>query len=232
MKSSSCLAPILIVLGVILLGVAVGLFWLARSGPALPLITASTPVSLLPTAESTLASLALGPAAAAAATALPPPTPIGTPGSPPTQPSLPTRIVIAAIGVNAPVVEVGWHVTQTGGEWETVADAAGHHRGSADPGHPGNCVLSAHSSDAGGAVFRGLERLVVGDKIQLDAAGGRQYTYKVTTVLTLDEVGATDSEKREHAHWLDPTDQAVLTLVTCWPPWSYTHRIVVRAALD
>jgi LPXTG-site transpeptidase (sortase) family protein len=134
------------------------------------------------------------------------------------------------------VVEVGWHVTQSGdearGEWETVAGAAGHHRGSADPGQPGNCVLSAHSSDAGGAVFRGLETLAVGDSVQVVTLDGSEYTYQVGAVLTLDEVGATASEKREHARWLDPTAEAVLTLVTCWPPWSYTHRIVVRAELD
>jgi sortase A len=146
------------------------------------------------------------------------------------------RVIVPALGVDAPVVEVGWHVTQNGdealGEWETVAGAAGHHRGSTDPGQPGNCVLSAHSSDAGGAVFRGLENLPVGALVQVVAVDKTEYTYRVGTVITLDEVGATASEKRENARWLDPTDQAVLTLVTCWPPWSYTHRVVVRAELE
>lgn len=238
MRCGSCLAVSLILLGAILLALAAGLFWLARTEQAVPVIAASTPAAPLPTAGGTpapLPTLRLGPTAAAVATALPPPTPIATPAAPSTRPSAPLRIVIPALGVDALVVEVGWHVTQVGGEargeWETVADAAGHHRGSADPGQPGNCVLSAHSSDAGGAVFRGLEELVTGDVVQLCTVDEKQYNYYVTTVLTLDEVGATAAEKREHARWLDPTDGTVLTLVTCWPPWSYTHRIVVRAEL-
>jgi len=239
MKSWSCLAVSLIALGALLLAGAVGLFWLARSEQGQPLMVESTPAAPLATTGGSTASLPtlmLGPTAAAAGTALPPATPIATPGAPSTRQSAPLRVVIPEIGVDATVVEVSWHVTQAGGEafgeWETVANAAGHHRGSADPGQPGNCVLSAHSSDAGGAVFRGLEQLAPGDSVQLGAADGKQYTYVVTTVLTLDEVGATNSEKREHARWLDPTEQPVLTLVTCWPPWSYTHRVVVRAELE
>jgi len=233
-KSGSYLASTLILFGVILLVVAAGLAWLARSEQPLPLLAESTPVALLPTAAGTAAPLPtflFGPNAAAAATALPPPTPIATPGVPSTRPAAAQRIVIPALGVDAPVTEVGWYVAQAGGVWETVADAAGHHRGSADPGQPGNCVLSAHSSDAGGAVFRGLERLAPGDVVRLDTVAGAQYTYQVTLVLTLDETGATENEQREHAHWMDPTEQNVLTLVTCWPPWSYTHRIIVRAEL-
>jgi sortase A len=230
-------ATTLILIGLVLLALALGLFLLARAeqrGQAVPATGSSeTP---LPSAISGAApTIRLGPTAAAAATQLLPPTAIPTAASPVTRPSTPVRVIIPALGVDAPVVEVGWHVIQTGdarGEWETVAGAAGHHRGSAEPGQRGNCVLSAHSSDAGGAVFRGLENLHVGDLVQVVTFDKNEYTYRVGTVLTLDEVGATQSEKREHARWLDPTDEAVLTLVTCWPPWSYTHRIVVRAKLE
>jgi len=92
-------------------------------------------------------------------------------------------------------------------------------------------VLSAHSSDAGGAVFRGLEQLVSGDRVEVYSLSGQRFTYAVTTTLTLDEVGASADERRQHAQWLDPTAEPVLTLVTCWPTWAYTHRIVVRASL-
>lgn len=181
------------------------------------------------------ATIALGPTAAAIATLLPPLTPIPTAGPPASRPSAPVRMVIPAIGVDAPVVDVGWHVIWREGEargvWDTVAGAAGHHRGSADPGQPGNCVLSAHSSDAGGAIFRRLDELATGDVVQLYNFSGTCYHYIITTVLTVDETGATAAEKRQHATWLDPTDQPVLTLVTCWPSWAYTHRIIVRASL-
>ncbi len=214
---------------------AVGLLFLARAEQRQPVAGISeTP---LPSAASDPApTIRLGPTAAAVATQLPPPTPIATGASPSTRPAAPVRVIIPVLAVDVPVVEVGWHVTRSGdeiyGQWDTVAGAAGHHRGSADPGQPGNCVLSAHSSDAGGAVFRGLEYLQVGDSIQVVTFDKNEYTYLVGSVFTLDEVGATWAEKREHARWLDPVEGPVLTLVTCWPPWSYTHRIVVRATLE
>ena len=175
----------------------------------------------------------LGPTAAAAATRLPPPTRIATPGRASERPSAPLRIVIPAVDIDARVVDVAWHVVDFGDEvhgvWDTVAGAAGHHRGSADPGQPGNCVLSAHSSDAGGAVFRRLDELNNGDIVEICTVDGQRHQYTVSSVLVLDELSATLAEKHEHAKLLDPVDGSVLTLVTCWPPWSYTHRIVVRA---
>nr|MBC7245584.1 sortase [Chloroflexota bacterium] len=195
---------------------------------------AASVATLIPSAFAQ-ATIRLAPTAAAIATELPPPTPIPTAGPASSRTSAPVRIVIPSISVDAPVVEVGWHVVWLEGEargvWDTVAGAAGHHRGSADPGHSGNCVLSAHSSDAGGAVFRRLDELAEGDLVQLYNLDGMCYTYIVTTVFTVDETGATAAEKRQHATWLDPTDQPVLTLVTCWPAWAYTHRIIVRASL-
>ena len=74
--------------------------------------------------------------------------------------------------------------------------------------------------------------LLSGDRIELYTVDGQRYEYIVHTVLVLDELGATLAEKRAHARWLDPTDEPVLTLITCWPAWSYTHRIVVRADLN
>ena len=71
-----------------------------------------------------------------------------------------------------------------------------------------------------------------GDTIEVESVGGRRHSYVVDTVWIVDETGATVEEKQEHARWLDPTVEPVLTLVTCWPDWSYTHRVVVRAKLS
>gem|GEM_PF-980208 len=197
--------------------------------------SAGAPASSVATSVVSGRVMRLGPTAAAAATRLPPATLIATAGPVSIRPSAALRIVVPAVGIDARVVDVGWRAVhqdgQARGVWDTVAGAAGHHRGSADPGQPGNCVLSAHSSDAGGAVFRRLGELVSGELVELYTVDGRRCEYVVSSVLTLDEVGATEAEKREHARWLDPTDEPVLTLVTCWPAWSYTHRIVVRAKL-
>jgi len=207
-----------------------------RRTESAPSVGTETPVAPTITVVLSGAAMRLGPTAAAAATRLPPPTPIATPGPSSERPSAPLRIIIPAVDIDARVVDVAWHVVDFGddvhGVWDTVAGAAGHHRGSADPGQPGNCVLSAHSSDAGGAVFRRLDELNNGDIVELCAVDGQRYQYTVSAVLVLDELSATLAEKREHAQWLDPVDGSVLTLVTCWPPWSYTHRIVVRADLN
>jgi len=197
--------------------------------------TAALAVPPLVVATAPPPALRLGPTAAAAATSLPPLTPIPTSGPPAERASAPRRILIPKVALDAPVVEVGWQVIRVGdemrGRWNTVANAVGHHRGSGDPGQRGNCVLSAHSSDAGGALFRRLDELLTGDTMDLYTVDGQRYTYVVQTLLTLDETSATADEKREHARWLDPTVEPVLTLVTCWPAWSYTHRLVVRASL-
>jgi len=236
MSRRSCLATTLVASGVLLVSAALGLFFLARAEQRAPAPAATVPAALPSATAGPAPTMRLGPTAAALATGLPPPTPIPTGVPALNRPAAPARVIIPALGVDAPVVEVGWHVVQAGdqplGEWETVAGAAGHHRGSADPGQPGNCVLSAHSSDAGDAVFRGLEGLRPGDVVRVVAFDRTEYTYLVGHVLSLDEVGATWAEKREHARWLDPTAEAALTLVTCWPPWSYTQRIVVRAELE
>ena len=222
--------------GIALLLVA-GASWVRARDEARALSTGDASKTASPASATPRPSLAiqLGPTAQAAATWLPAPTSIPTAGPAAPRPGAAARIVIAAIGVDARIAEVGWHVERTGdqarGVWDTLAGAAGHHRGSADPGQAGNCVLSAHSSDAGGAVFRGLEQLVSGDRVEVYSLSGQRFTYAVTTTLTLDEVGASADERRQHAQWLDPTAEPVLTLVTCWPTWAYTHRIVVRASL-
>jgi len=37
-------------------------------------------------------------------------------------------------------------------------------------------------------------------------------------------------ERRENAKWIAPTDYERLTLVSCWPYTTYTHRLIVIAA--
>ncbi len=203
--------------------------------PSASVLILPTSPAQQPISAASPAPLLLSETAAAVATALPTVTPIATPDPTADRPTAAVRVAALSVGIDAPVVEVGWHVQEVGGErrgvWDTVAGAAAHLRGSADPGQAGNCVLAGHASTEGGAVFRRLGELAVGSPVTVTTANGQSYQYTVTEVLTLEEVGATAEEKREHARWLDPTAEPVLTLVTCWPDWSYTHRLVVRARL-
>ena len=123
-----------------------------------------------------------------------------------------TRIVIPAIDVDAPVIE--------GDGWEELKRGVGHHPGSAQPGEPGNVVLSGHN-DIFGQVFRRLEELVPGDEIIL-YAGERSYRYEVVDKRV---VAPTEVEV------MDPTAEPTLTLITCHPYLVDTHRMVVFARL-
>lgn len=152
------------------------------------------------------------------------PTPIS--GAPP------THIRIAAIGLDAPVVPVGQHAVTLDGElfsqWDVPPTrAAGWHQTSAPLGAPGNTVLNGHHN-VYGEVFRYLAALKPGDWIALDAAD-RRYHYVVVQTMTLAEEGQPLDVRAENARWILPTADERVTLVTCWPSYANTHRLVVIA---
>lgn len=153
----------------------------------------------------------------------------------------PVRLLIPALDLDAAVLPMGWHVVSDASgmrsEWDVVDDAAGHHINTAYPGEPGNVVLSGHNN-IGGSVFRTL--CVIGepgvdfgleDAMILVDEMGRRFTYQVNGWQRLAERNASIATRLENAQWLAPTDHAQLTLVTCWPPWSNTHRVIVTGLL-
>ncbi len=133
--------------------------------------------------------------------------PIPTPG-----PEAATRIVMPAIGVDAPVVE--------GDDPESLKKGAGHHTGSANPGERGNCFISAHN-DIFGAIFRDLDKLELEDEIIL-YAGEQPYHYFVKAKRIVEPTDVSV---------MYPTIEPVLTLMTCYPYLIDTHRLVVIAEL-
>ncbi len=172
----------------------------------------------------------------APAPAVPMPTEVCTPTAtlPPTHVPAdgpPTWIEAPSIQLDAPVVEVGYTLTYLGGteamEWEVPANAAGFHRGSAYPGHPGNTVISGHHNIAG-EVFRYLIDLSLGDRITL-YVDKTPYNYRVTQKELVQELGVSDEVRRANAHWISPTDDERLTLVTCWPYSGNSHRLIIVA---
>jgi sortase A len=145
--------------------------------------------------------------------------------------------VIPAIALDAPVAEVGWKVVDRGNrrytEWETADNAAGRHINSAKPGEQGNVVLSGHHNTKG-EVFRAISegKLAAGDFIYLYDDQGNRVTYVVDEVTKpLLEVGATDAQRLANARYIQPTRDARVTLVTCWPYYTNTHRVIVVGKL-
>lgn len=205
----------------------------SSSGGAL---TASLPSTAAPTATPTATATANPVPVAMAATHTAEPTlpPTATPEPTPTptpEPAPPTRLVIPAINVDAPVVEVGWHEEMVEGTllavWDVADNAASWHYTSARPGEPDNMVITGHHNIAG-EVFRDLAALQVGDRLSV-FAGDREFAYEVTEVQILPEKGMPLDVRRQNGQWIAPTGEEVVTLVTCWPYNNNTHRVVVRA---
>lgn len=145
---------------------------------------------------------------------------------------LPTRLVIPRIELDAPVEETGSRlitIRETTYEQWLVPDkfAAGWNPNSAYPGVVGNTVLFGHNN-ARGKVFANLYRLEVGDEITL-YAGSEAFTYRVTDVMKLQEKDVSFAQMVENATWIGSFPDERLTLVTCWPPYKDTHRLIVVA---
>lgn len=170
-------------------------------------------------------------------------TPVRTPYTPPTltptstqtasAPAVvPERIIIDRIALDAPVIPVGQHALTIGeqvfGQWDVPRErAAGWHYTSATIGSAGNLVLNGHHN-VYGEVFRYLRVLQPGDLLRLEA-GGRRFNYIVVQTMTLPEQDQPVDVRLENARWILPTDDERVTLITCWPYYSNTHRLVVIA---
>jgi len=164
---------------------------------------------------------------------LAPPTPTPTTTPLPKAVEPPTRIVAPSIGLDAPVVPMGWSPVDRNGamtsEWVVPKDAAGWHMNSALPGHGENVVLSGHHNIEG-KVFRYVVNLHLGDEIIL-YVNDTPYYYKVTDKYILKEAGMPLRVRRRNAQWIMPSGDERLTLVTCWPyQWpGNSHRVIVVA---
>ena len=103
-----------------------------------------------------------------------------------------------------------------------LAKGPGHYVGTALPGQAGNVDIAGHRTTYG-APFYDLGQLVAGDPIELTTVSGETLTYVVTGPPTT----------------VSPSDTAILgyfgdnrlTLTTCTPPFSASHRLVVVASL-
>jgi len=160
------------------------------------------------------------------------------------------RIVIPDLKLDAPVVEMGWRVVQTANgpssDWVIPENQAGHHMNSAALGAQGNLVISGHNNIYG-RVFQPISLAWDDDKrtrvddftdqsdvlnghvIELFDAGGKQYNYTITAFYRLKDTGVPLEQRIANARFMQPTHATQVTLITCWPPTSNTHRLVVIA---
>ena len=131
------------------------------------------------------------------------------------------RLVISTIELDTPVTQIG--VVRHDGEYvyETVDHVPGQYRG-VNPGDGGNVVIAGHvgtRDNQGGAIFRDLHRLDLGDELDAYSNRGR-FRYVVTEIRfvasTAVEVMQTSAGER-------------LTLITCRSCNVGCQRLVVIA---
>lgn len=201
------------------------------AAPTLPPLSASpTPnagggsrPSPFPTAlEAEVTVTAAEPATSAPPTLSPTPAPL----------RIPDRLVIPAIGLDAPIVASTLQEVMSWGQryqqWLAPdLRAAGWHTSSATLDLPGNTVLNGHHN-IHGRVFEHLIDLAVGDLV-LVYAGPRAYAYRVRLITIVPERWQPLAVRLDNARWIQPSQDERLTLVTCWPATSNTHRLIVVA---
>lgn len=228
----------LILLGVVLAVPSLAPFVMSRVGPS----AASERPPIPPTAEPTPAPgvtstphflmPAFGESSQETPGAIPtpasrPPTPTPAPTGHP-----PTRIVIPAIDLDAPVKLIGWDLVESNGTtqaiWQVPAErAAGWHQGSAPLGVPGNTVLNGHNA-GNGEVFRDLYVLEPGERLTV-YSDEDIFEYEIEEKLFLPEAGEPLEVRISNAQYIQPTADERVTLVTCHPYNSLRYRLVIIA---
>lgn len=144
-------------------------------------------------------------------------------------PHVPVRVLVRAIGLDAPVLPVG--VTGQG-DMSVPADPAlaGWYRfGPAPGGDRGSAVLAGHLDDATGApgTFALLREAEPGDQVEVWRDGAEPVRYRVTARTTVPHDALPPAVFRRDG-------PPVLTLITCAPPYvpgegGYRANLVVVA---
>lgn len=147
---------------------------------------------------------------------------------------VPVRISIPSIDLTADIINATHKEIIQGDktyiQWLAPDEyAIGWHFDSAFLGVPGNTVLNGHHN-VYGKVFENLDKLVSGDEIFLYGNDLHVYKYVVSNTMILPERDVTMEERLENARWILPSEDERITLITCWPYFSNTHRLIIVAS--
>jgi len=147
---------------------------------------------------------------------------------------VPVRISIPAIDLTADIINAtNKEIIQgekTYIQWLAPDEyAIGWHFDSAFLGVPGNTVLNGHHN-VYGKVFENLDKLVSGDEIFIYGNDFHIYQYVVSNTMILPERDVSFEERLENARWILPSEDERITLITCWPYFSNTHRLIIVAS--
>jgi sortase A len=122
-------------------------------------------------------------------------------------------MVIPKINLNVAVAE--------GTNDETLKYAVGHFEGTALPGEKGNFSVAGHRSYTYNQYFNRLDELKKGDEIRIRTKKG-EFTYEVDSTFVVEPT---------EVSVLDKSNDATITLITCTPIRSATHRLIIKGKL-
>jgi LPXTG-site transpeptidase (sortase) family protein len=196
-----------------------------------PSAASSPPTTATATAPST------APSPSPPSSATPPPSPVATeaPATPretaQRTPGKPVRLEVPAIGVDAPVIELGLNPDNT---LEVPEDFAttGWWSGGPRPGQLGPAVIAGHvDSKSGPAVFYRLRELTKGDAIRVHERNGGTTTFRVQRI----ERHPKDDFPTDAVYRSD-LDRHALRLITCGGTFDrstghYRDNVIVYATL-
>jgi sortase A len=154
-----------------------------------------------------------------------------TAGTVPTVPIAPIALPGDAIGIiRIPRLGANYgYAIVEGVSTNDLKKGPGHYPGTANPGGIGNLVISGHRTTYL-APFNGLGQMAVGDAIVIETRD-TYYTYRVTKTASVlpsdvDVVLPVPGQPRAK-----PT-QALITLTTCNPKYSASHRLIISGLLE
>ncbi len=151
--------------------------------------------------------------------------------TPAPDPKAPARLTIPSLDVDAKVQSVGIAATGNISAPQGFSDV-GWYRYGAAPGEKGSVIIDGHVDNGlfKWGVFKHLDRIKAGDRVNVTTGAGKTFTYVVSNVVayTYTEV---PMESIVHQK-----DSAQMVLITCTGKWipaekTYDQRLVVYATL-
>lgn len=148
------------------------------------------------------------------------------------KPNIPESLIIPSIQLKAPVqITSSRKIIVRGVEYEQwlVPDtfAVGWNPSSSSPNSGGNIVLYGHHN-VNGAVFSRLYQVQTGDDV-IVLSRGLEFHYKVTDIQKVKEKDISFAQMLKNGEVLKSSTEEQVTLITCWPPYDSTHRLIVIA---
>jgi len=122
-------------------------------------------------------------------------------------------LTIDTINLRLPIAE--------GVDEATLRIAPGRVPQTAQIGDIGNAVIAGHRNYTFGSMFNRLGELEIGDMVQYQARNGEIMVFEVFEIAII--------EPHDQIAFLQPVNDSVITLYTCTPIRTATHRLIIRA---